>query len=154
MRIHSLDASITRRSFLSSVSMGGVAFAIGCAFEVASAQPASSIPLNAWVRIEADNSVTVTVSQAEIGQGIATTMPAIIADEMGADWAHVRFENSPTDPAYRNPRLNWQFTGNSESTTSFFDLMREMGASAREMLISAASDRLQAPSTALRADQG
>jgi isoquinoline 1-oxidoreductase subunit beta len=153
MRIHSLDASVTRRSFLSSISGGGAAFVLGCAFEVASAQPASGVPLNAWVRIEADNTVTVMVSQAEIGQGIATTMPAIIADEMGADWAHVRFENSPTDPAYRNPRLNWQFTGNSESTTSFFDLMREMGASAREMLISAASDRLKAPSTAFRADQ-
>ena len=153
MRIHSLDTSVTRRSFLSSLSVGGTAFALGCAFEVASAQPASSVPLNAWVRINADNTVTLIVSQAEIGQGIATTMPAIIADEMGADWAHVRLENSPTDPAYRNPRINWQFTGNSESTTSFFDLMREMGASAREMLISAASDRLKAPTTAFRTDQ-
>src|SRR5579872_2188591 len=109
MRLNSLDAHVTRRSFLSSVSAGGAAFAIGCSFDVASAQPSSSSPLNAWVRIEPDNSVTLVVSQAEIGQGIATTMPAVIADEMGADWAHVRFVNSPTDPAYRNPRLNWQF---------------------------------------------
>jgi isoquinoline 1-oxidoreductase beta subunit len=109
--------------------------------------------MNAWVRINADNSVVIVVSQAEIGQGIATTLPAVIADELGADWAHVQLENSPTDPTYRNPRLNWQFTGNSESTTSFFDLMREMGASAREMLLSAACDRMQAAPATLRAER-
>jgi len=153
MQIRSLDSRISRRSFLSSVSTAGGAFAIGCAFEFASAQPSSSTPLNAWVRIEPDNTVTLIVSQAEIGQGISTTMPAVIAEEMGADWSRVRLESSPADPAYRNPRINWQFTGNSESTTSFFDLMREMGASAREMLISAASDRLKAQVTEFRAEQ-
>jgi hypothetical protein len=65
----------------------------------------------------------------------------------------VRLENSPADPACRNPRLNWQFTGNSESTTAFFDLMRETGASAKEMLISAASDRVKAPVSEFRAKQ-
>ena len=154
MQIRSLDSSITRRSFFSTISVAGSAFALGCAFEVASAQPArSTVPLNAWVRIEPDNTVTLVVSQAEIGQGISTTLPAVIADEMGVDWRHVRLENSPADPAYRNPRLNWQFTGNSESTTAFFDLMREMGASAKEMLISAASDRLNAAVTAFRTEQ-
>jgi isoquinoline 1-oxidoreductase beta subunit len=129
MPIHSLDSAVTRRSFLTAA---GGAFLLGCTFEVASAQsPGSSgLPLNAWIRIDPDNTVVLVVAQAEIGQGIATTMPAIIADELGADWAHVRLENSPTDPAYRNPRINWQFTGNSESTSSFFDLMREMGAGA------------------------
>jgi isoquinoline 1-oxidoreductase beta subunit len=154
MGIHSLDVPLTRRSFLSSVSVAGSAFALGCTFEVASAQPAraSGSPLNAWVRIEPDNAVTLVVSQAEIGQGIATTLPAVIAEELGADWANVRLENSPADPAYRNPRINWQFTGNSESTTSFFDLMREMGAGARLMLISAASDRMKLPEASLRTD--
>ena len=151
MRIHSLDSSVTRRSFLSSLSTAAGAFALGYAFEIASGQ--SRVPLNAWVRIEPDNTVTLVVSQAEIGQGIATTMPAVIADELGADWAHVKLENSPADPAYRNPRLNWQFTGNSESTTSFFDLLREMGAGAREMLISAAADRLKAPASGFSTDQ-
>src|SRR5262249_59435692 len=99
-----------------------------------------------------DNTVTIIVSQAEIGQGIATTLPAVIAEEMGADWGRVRLENSPADPAYRNPRINWQFTGNSESTTSFFELMREMGAGAREMLISAASDRMKLPEGSFRTD--
>src|SRR5215470_2834518 len=112
MKIHSLDSRISRRSFLTTVSAAGGAFTIGCAFEMASAQPSSSAPLNAWVRIEPDNTVTLIVSQAEIGQGISTTLPAVIAEEMGADWSRVRIESSPADPAYRNPRLNWQFTGN------------------------------------------
>src|SRR5215831_7079236 len=112
MQIRSLHTRISRRSFLSSVSAAGSAFAIGCAFEVASAQPSSSVRLNAWVRIEPDNTVTLAVSQAEIGQGISTTLPAVIAEEMGADWSRVRLENSAADPAYRNPRINWQFTGN------------------------------------------
>ena len=70
MRIHSLDVPLTRRSFLSSVSVAGSAFTLRCTFEVASAQPAgaSGTPLNAWVRIEPDNAVTLVVSQAEIGR--------------------------------------------------------------------------------------
>src|SRR5262249_7750102 len=83
----------------------------------------------------------IIVSQAEMGQGIQTTMPAVLAEELGADWKRVRLENSPADPAYRNPATNWQFTGNSESTTAFFDFLRTMGARAREMLISAAADK-------------
>lgn len=97
--------------------------------------------LNAWLRIGRDDTVTIISSQAEMGQGIQTTLPAVLADELGADWRRVRLENAPANPAYRNPRINWQFTGNSESTSSFFDLMREMGAVGREMLIAAAASR-------------
>ncbi|HVH88504.1 MAG TPA: molybdopterin cofactor-binding domain-containing protein, partial [Terriglobales bacterium] len=111
------------------------------AFGKAADQGIDEIALNAWLRIAPDGITTIIVSQAEIGQGISTTMPALIAEELGADWNRVKFENSPTDPAYRNPRINWQFTGNSESTTSFFDVMRHVGAAGREMLISAASSR-------------
>src|SRR6516165_611202 len=154
MQIRSLDSRISRRSFFSTIAAAGSAFALGCTFEMASAQTGRpTVPLNAWVRIEPDNTVTLVVSQAEIGQGISTTLPAVIAEEMGADWGRVRLENSPADPAYRNPRINWQFTGYSESTTAFFDLMREMGAGAREMLIAAASDCVKAPVSEFRTEQ-
>jgi isoquinoline 1-oxidoreductase subunit beta len=112
------------------------------------------IPLNAWLKIGTDDSVTIIVSQAEMGQGIRTTLPAVIAEELGADWSRVRLEDSPTDPAYRNPRLNWQFTGNSESTPSFFELMRQIGASAREMLISAAAQKWKVDPGTCRAEAG
>ena len=95
-----------------------------------------------WVRQSpSDNQVTVVASQAEIGQGISTTLPAILADELGADWNSVRIAHADFAPAYRNPRLNWMFTGNSESAQAFFDLMRKTGAAAREMLIGAAARR-------------
>ena len=110
MEIGSLDCRLSRRSFFRAVSTAAGGFALGCAAETADAQPAGAArtPLNAWVRIEPDNWVTLVVSQAEIGQGIATTLPAVMADELGADWSRVRLENSPADPAYRNPRINWQ----------------------------------------------
>jgi isoquinoline 1-oxidoreductase beta subunit len=101
----------------------------------------SQIPLNAWIRISPNDEVTLISSQSEMGQGIMTTLPAVLAEELSADWTRVKIEFSTVAPAYRNPRINWQFTGNSESTTGFFELMRTMGASAREMLVMAAADR-------------
>jgi isoquinoline 1-oxidoreductase beta subunit len=93
------------------------------------------------VRITADNVVTIIVSQAEIGQGISTTLPAILADELGAAWEAVRLETAPFAVAYRNPARDWMFTGNSESVQAFHDHMRKMGAAAREMLTQAAAAR-------------
>jgi isoquinoline 1-oxidoreductase beta subunit len=133
----------TRREFLISSSLAAGSLLIHGAWlnPVEAASTADETVLNAWLRIGRDNIVTIISSQAEMGQGIQTTLPAVLADELGADWSRVRLENAPADPAYRNPRINWQFTGNSESTTAFFDLMREMGASGREMLIGAAAAR-------------
>src|SRR5262244_4219472 len=139
--------AMSRRTFLVSGAVAGGGLLLYGVFRPNLADAASSkrggepIALNAWVRIGADDIVTIIVSQAEMGQGVLTTFPAILAEELGADWKRVRLENSPADPAYRNPARNWQFTGNSESTTAFFDFLRTMGASAREMLIAAAADR-------------
>jgi isoquinoline 1-oxidoreductase beta subunit len=141
------SAAVNRRHFLITSAFASGALLLKytgipeAALASSTPDPAKTFELNAWLKIGVDDSVTIIVSQAEMGQGISTTLPAVLADELGADWARVRLENSPTDPAYRNPRLNWQFTGNSESTTAFFDLMRQMGASAREMLISAAAEQ-------------
>jgi isoquinoline 1-oxidoreductase subunit beta len=101
--------------------------------------------LTAWIRIEPDNRVVIIASQAELGQGISTTLPAIVADELGADWANVVIQAAPFDRSFRNPRINWMFTGNSESVQAFYLLMRTVGASAREMLIATAAERWQVP---------
>jgi isoquinoline 1-oxidoreductase subunit beta len=121
----------------------------------AGATPAAGeLPLTPWVRVTPDNVVTVIVSQAEIGQGISTTLPAILVDELGADWAAVKLETAPFAPAYRNPVRQWMFTGNSESVQSFHDLMRQMGAAAREMVTRAAAARLGVPPDSCRAENG
>jgi isoquinoline 1-oxidoreductase beta subunit len=115
---------------------------------------AAAVALNAWLRIATDDQVTIIVSQAEMGQGISTTLPVVLAEELGADWSRVQIETSPVGVAYQNPKAHWQYTGNSESTIGFFELMRTMGASAREMLIAAAATRLGVKPQALRAENG
>src|SRR5262249_3597436 len=92
-----------------------------------------------------DDTVTLIASQAEMGQGAGTTLPAVLAEELCADWKRVRLEQSGVNDAYNNPRINWQFTGNSESTTGFFELLRRMGASARQTLIQAAAHQSRVP---------
>jgi isoquinoline 1-oxidoreductase beta subunit len=104
--------------------------------------PARESPITAWVRISADGSVTLIASQSEMGQGITTTLAAALADELYLPWGTVSIEFAPYDPAYRDPVYNWMFTGNSQGSSSFYELMRKMGAAAREMLVSAAATRL------------
>jgi isoquinoline 1-oxidoreductase beta subunit len=151
---------VDRRQFLITVALTGGALLLKCdvqrdeALASTGSDAAKVIPLNAWLKIGTDDSVTIIVSQAEMGQGIRTTLPAVLAEELGADWSRARLEDSLTDPAYRNPRINWQFTGNSESTPSFFELMRQMGASAREMLIGAAAQKWDVAPTTCHAEAG
>jgi isoquinoline 1-oxidoreductase subunit beta len=153
-------SGVNRRQFLLTAALAGGALVLKCAtpiesvFAADTGEAARVIGLNAWLKIGTDDSVTIVVSQSEMGQGISTTLPAVLADELGAEWSRVRFENSPTDPAYRNPRLNWQFTGNSESTTAFFELMRQMGASAREMLIGAAARKWKVDPASCHSENG
>jgi len=153
---------LTRRTFLRSTALVGGGLLLGYAPSAedatlagaAGASPApGEFPLTAWVRVTPDNLVTLVVSQAEIGQGISTTLPAILADELGADWETVRLETAPFAPAYRNPTKNWMFTGNSESIQAFSDLMRQMGAAVREMLVHAAAARWGVPAESCRAER-
>ena len=154
---------VTRREFLDTTIQSTSAFIIGCLIngkiqilEAKAQTPGETkkLPLDAWVRITPDNKVTIVVSQAEMGQGIMSTLPAVLAEELGADWDHVQLESSGANVAYRNPRINFQFTGNSESTMSFFDLMRQVGASAREMLIATAAERWHVEPSSCYAEKG
>src|SRR5262245_56506899 len=145
------EAIISRRFFLTAAAAAGGGLLIGSTLrpemlsEVATQRGVADVSLyaslNPWIRISPDDAVTLISSQSEMGQGVMTTLPAVLAEELGADWSRVKIEFSPTSPEYRNPRINWQFTGNSESTTGFFELLQVVGASAREMLIAVAASR-------------
>jgi isoquinoline 1-oxidoreductase beta subunit len=142
---------LSRRRLIQTAGAGalliGMRMSAGAASLVGAASPTPSSgehELTAWVRILPNGDVALLVSQAEIGQGISTTLPALLAEELGADWRRVRLLTAPYRLAYRNPKQNWMFTGNSESIQSFHDLMRQMGAAAREMLVAAASTRWHA----------
>ena len=84
------------------------------------------VPITVWVRVASDGSVTLIASQCEMGQGITTTLAAALADELYLSWENVKIEFGPFDPAYRDPVYQWMFTGNSESTSSFYEIMRKM----------------------------
>ncbi|MGW1424565.1 molybdopterin cofactor-binding domain-containing protein [Bradyrhizobium manausense] len=109
---------------------------------------------NAWLRIAPDDTVTIKLAQSEMGQGIATTLPLALADELDADWSHVKFEWADFDQSYRHPQYQWMFTGNSESISTFFPMMRTIGAAARTMLIKAAAKRLDVRDDTLRVENG
>ena len=98
--------------------------------------------VTAWVRITPDNSLTLIASQSEMGQGVTTTLADALAYELSVPLTAVAIEFAPFDPAYRDPVYNWMFTGNSEGISSFYSIMRKMGAAAREMLTDAAAERL------------
>jgi isoquinoline 1-oxidoreductase beta subunit len=118
------------------------------------ARSVKAVPITAWVRIAPDGSVTLIASQSEMGQGTTTTLAAALADELYLSLDRVRIEFATFDPSYRDPVYQWMFTGNSQSTSSFYELMRKMGAAAREMLVAAAAARLSVSGDSLSLEHG
>ncbi len=145
----------TRRTVLKAIAVSGVSLAIGATLpEDSSAETADESRLNAWVGIRADGKALIAVSQTEMGQGISTTLPVVLADELGIRLQDIILRDASFDPAYRHPQYNWMFTGNSESIIAFYELMRRMGAAAREMLVMAAAQRLKVNPKELSVDAG
>jgi isoquinoline 1-oxidoreductase beta subunit len=147
--------SIDRRQFLKVVSVAGAGLAIGFYVspknfrdEVAGATPGIFAP-NVWLRIDKSGSITVTVSKSEMGQGISTGLPMILAEELEADWTKIRFERADADTKYGS-----MGTGGSRSTRSLWNPLREAGAAAREMLISAAAQTWNVGRETCRAEVG
>lgn len=96
-------------------------------------------PPNAFLKIGADDSVLVTIAHSEMGQGIWTTMPMLVAEELDADWSKVKVQHCGVAPAYNHTIFGMQITGGSSSTYSEFDRYRQVGAMARELLVQAAA---------------
>jgi isoquinoline 1-oxidoreductase subunit beta len=115
--------------------------------------PAPFAP-NAFVRIGLDDSVTVIVGKAEMGQGVYTALAMLVAEELEADWAKLRVLSAPVDPAYNHTDFGIQMTGGSSSVSSEWDRMREAGAVARLLLVSAAAQTWGVDASACRAEGG
>jgi isoquinoline 1-oxidoreductase beta subunit len=156
---------IERRDFLkiSVAASGGLL--IGLQFPgisaTASAQSSSalggstnSFMPNAFVRIGTDERVTVIVNHSEMGQGVYTSLPMLLADELDADWTKVGFEPAPVDPKYNHPAFGIQMTGGSSSVYSGLQQFREAGAAARAMLIAAAAQQWNVSATDCRTESG
>jgi len=150
------STGIPRREFIKlSVSAAG-GLLIGFHLPALAAPDKSSgvFTPNAFVRIGRDESVIVIVNHSEMGQGIYTALPQILADELDADWSKVRFEPAPVDPVYNHPVFGMQMTGGSTSTWSSFDQFRKPGAAARAILITAAAQQWNVDPTTCRTENG
>lgn len=115
--------------------------------------PAEPAALNAWVSIAADGRITLITPDAEMGQGVYTSLPMILAEDMEADFAAVSVAFCGYDPAYNNPIKGYQATGQSAAVRGYYTLLRQMGASARDMLLAAAAGRWQVPVAECRAER-
>src|ERR1700685_1654774 len=154
------SAGIERRDFLkvSIAASGGllIGFHFPGVSALASAQqstPGSFMP-NAFVRIGTDERVTVIVNHSEMGQGVYTSLPMLLADELDADWTKVGYEPAPVDPKYNHPAFGMQITGGSSSVWSGLDQFRQAGAAARAMLIAAAAQQWSVDATTCRTESG
>src|ERR1700676_4494772 len=95
--------------------------------------------LNAFVRIGTDESVTVISAHSEMGQGIYTSLPMLLNEELQADWSKIRVEAAPVDKVYNHPVFGMQMTGGSTTSPAEWERYRKMGAVARTMLVEAAA---------------
>jgi isoquinoline 1-oxidoreductase beta subunit len=111
-------------------------------------------PPNAFLRIGEDDTVTVLLAHSEMGQGIWTTLPMMVAEELGCDWSKIRVEHALAAPVYAHTGFGAQMTGGSSSTYSEVDRYRQVGALAREMLIAAAAAQWRVPPADCRAEKG
>src|SRR5437868_2606106 len=109
---------------------------------------------NAFVRVGTDNKITVIVNHSEMGQGVYTALPMLLAEEMDVDWKNVGYEPAPVDPKYNHPVFGMQMTGGSTSVWSAFEQYRKAGAAARTMLIAAAAQQWNANPASLKTQAG
>ncbi len=120
----------------------------------APAGPASATQLNAWLRISRDNSVTVVVDRSEMGQGVYTALPTLMAEELHVDLDVIRVVAAPVGDAYNNPGNGGQVTGTSNSVQDAWEKLRLAGAQARVMLTGAAAKHWRVAPAECRAVNG
>ncbi len=137
-----MSTAVTRRTVLKTTlttgAVAGAALVIG--FEVPQAKGSLEKPvvnpLTAWIKIDQNGAVTLVYSKSEMGQGVSTSLPMILAEELCVDWKDVRVEHAPVERAFGS-----QGTGGSGSVTTMWMPLRTAGAAARQMLIAAAAQQ-------------
>ncbi|HKW61766.1 MAG TPA: xanthine dehydrogenase family protein molybdopterin-binding subunit [Candidatus Acidoferrum sp.] len=146
---------LDRRAFLKASAAGGAVLLVGFHLPARATDPAQgqerppANPLNAWVRITPDNRVTLILAKSEMGQGVMTALPMILAEELCVDWKQVNIEQAPTEPSIYD-----HGTGGSGSVNGSWLPLRQAGAAAREMLIAAAAKRWEVGTDTCRAQGG
>jgi isoquinoline 1-oxidoreductase beta subunit len=154
-----VSATLGRRQFLTTTSGLVLGFFVplpkrAAAAEAAAGKPAALPAPNAFLRIGVDGRVTVLLAHSEMGQGIWTTLPMLIAEELDADWSKVSAEHAPAGSPYAHTAFGMQMTGGSTSTHSEFDRYRQVGAMAKVLLIQAAAAKFNVKPEDCRTENG
>jgi len=153
--LHDTNArALSRRSFLVSTGAFSVAVAFGTGLDTATA--AAEFNPNAWVTIGEDNIVTIVAPMVEMGQGVRTSLPLLLAEDLDADWSRVRISATPdNDKVYGNPIFNNQLTTvGSFSVTGYYEKLRLAGAQTRKILIANAAAAWKVPAEELSTEPG
>ncbi|MEK6572423.1 MAG: molybdopterin cofactor-binding domain-containing protein, partial [Bacteroidota bacterium] len=151
----STTSAITRRDFIKVTSTAGAGLVLSFylpsarELDVLAFEPAERFEPNAWLVIDKTGAVTITVAKSEMGQGVRTSLPMIVADELEAYWTKVRIEQAPAHP----DKYGSQGTGGSSSVRRSWDMLRKAGATAREMLIAAAAQEWGVEKTSCYANE-
>jgi isoquinoline 1-oxidoreductase subunit beta len=155
--LHDKIESTSRRGFMQATSALSGALVIGFNLPDAGAQAAKAAATsvtNAWVKVGADGGVTLICHRSEMGQGVYTSMPMLVAEELGVPLSAVKIEMAPSAPVYINAMLGGQITGGSTSVRDAWTKLREAGASARTVLVAAAAEQWKVPAAECKVADG
>ncbi len=151
-------ASLNRRNFLktSSTVTGGLMLGVSLGVPLSTQAAGTLYTPNAWVHIADDNTITLISARSEMGQGVYTSMPMLIAEELNVDIRRIKVAIAPPDgKVYGNALLGGpQLTGGSTSVRDGWEKLRIAGAQVRTMLVSAAAARWNVDASTLRAENG
>jgi len=148
-------AAPTRRAFLQTGGALVVGFSLHGSGRAASPTGlGAGAAMNAWLRIAPDGRVTVLCGSSEMGQGVHTAIPMLLAEELDCDWRQVSVLQAPVDAAYNNPMFGMQATGGSTTVRAHWKPVREAGAAARQMLLAAAGQQWNTDPAGLKTADG
>ncbi len=146
-----------RRAFLAASGALVISFWLplaGGRRAFAQAAAPKAVNPNAFLRIGKDGTCTVFVKHLEFGQGVTTSLPMLVAEELECDWTRVRAELAPAGPEYAHTMFGMQMTGGSSSVVNSYDQLRTVGAQARTMLMQAAASQWKVKLSDVRAEKG
>jgi isoquinoline 1-oxidoreductase beta subunit len=148
--------NLNRRTFLKTSAAVGGGLMIGGYLPVAygpnagALDAAGSFEPNIWLKVNSDDTVRIMLTQLEMGQGVMTSMPMLVAEELDMDWTKIKTEWTPADAKYGNPNFGGQqLTAGSNSVRGMWKILRGAGATARAMLVTAAAQTWSVPENTL-----
>jgi isoquinoline 1-oxidoreductase subunit beta len=150
--------NLSRRNFLKTGTIVGGGLVLGLSLPLQGgsgkvlAASGRTVTLNAFVRVNTDGTITMVVNKSEMGEGVYTSLPMLVAEELECDWKKIRVEPAPVEPIYNHTAFGTQLTGGSTSVPSEWERMRKVGAAAREMLIAAAAQEWEVDRASCRAE--